>query len=158
MDQEINELYSIYYESPIGVIEIITDENSIISVLFVEKVKKSSQVKPIIMMHCYKQLKEYFDGDRKEFNLRISLEGTDFQKKVWKELMRIPYGDIVSYKDIAERIGNPKASRAIGNANNKNKLLIIVPCHRVIGSDGNLNGYKAGLQKKEHLINHEKVY
>ena len=154
-------IYNIYYKSPIGIIEIITDRKSLKSVLFVsdlKTMKRSSKVKPIIMLETYRQIKEYFDGKRKHFDLRISLEGTDFQKRVWNELMAIPYGEIVSYKNIAERIGNPKASRAVGNANNKNKLLIIIPCHRVIGSNGSLNGYNAGLQRKEHLIRHERVY
>lgn len=152
-------IYNIYYNSPIGLIEIVTDKKSLKSVLFVDHsttIKKSSEIKPMIIMETYKQMKEYFAGKRKSFDLRISLEGTEFQKNVWKELMSIPYGEIVSYKNIAERIGNPKASRAIGNANNKNKLLIVIPCHRVIGSNGSLNGYKAGLQIKEQLISHEK--
>lgn len=155
------EIYNIYYKSPIGMIEITTDRNSLKSLMFVNElrmIKKASKIKPIIMIETYRQIKEYFEGKRKCFDLRISLEGTDFQKRVWNELMTIPYGEIVSYKNIAERIGNPKASRAVGNANNKNKLLIIIPCHRVIGSNGSLNGYNAGLQRKEHLIRHERVY
>ena len=152
-------IYNIYYHSPIGLIEIVTEELVLKSVSFVDDqmdIRKSSKLKPMIMMETYRQIREYFDGKRKTFDLEISLEGTDFQKKVWTELMNIAYGEIVSYKDIADRIGNPKASRAVGNANNKNQLLIIVPCHRVIGSNGSLNGYKGGLQRKEQLIKHEK--
>lgn len=154
-------IYNMYCNSPIGIIEIITDKKSLKSVLFIDDLKimkRASKIKPMIMIETYKQIKEYFSGKRKSFDLLISLEGTDFQKKVWKELMNIPYGEIVSYKNVAENLGNPKASRAVGNANNKNKLLIIVPCHRVIGGNGNLNGYKAGLQRKEQLIKHEKVH
>lgn len=154
-------IYNIYYNSPIGLIEIITDSINLKSVLFVSDlmgIKKTSKIKPMIMMETYKQIKEYFDGKRKKFDLNISIEGTDFQKKVWMELMNTEYGEIVSYKEIADRIGSPKSSRAVGNANNKNKLLIIIPCHRVIGSNGSLNGYKGGLQKKERLINHERQH
>ena len=149
-------LYTLYFDSPIGVLEIKTDDDSLLSVFIVDKKKRSSRIIPSIIREAYKQLNEYFEGKRTQFNLRILLEGTDFQKKVWNQLLNIPYGQIETYKGIAEKVGNMKASRAVGNANNKNKLLIIVPCHRVIGSDGNLNGYREGVEKKEWLINHER--
>jgi len=98
------------------------------------------------------QLREYFSGERKKFNLPLDLEGTDFQKKVWKELQRIPYGKTISYKTLSEKIGNVKAIRAVGKANGQNPVAIIVPCHRVIGSDGNLTGYASGLDIKEKLL------
>ena len=150
-------LYTLYFDSPIGVLEIKTDDYSLLSVLIVGKKEKSSRVVPLIIRETYKQLNEYFEGNRTGFNLRILLEGTDFQKKVWNQLLNIPYGEINTYKGIAEKVGNIKASRAVGNANNKNKLLIIIPCHRVIGSDGKLNGYREGTDKKEWLINHERT-
>ena len=103
-----------------------------------------------------KQLDEYFAGNRKQFDIPIKLEGTDFQIKVWKELLKIPYGETCSYLDIAKRIGNPKASRAVGMANNKNKIIIIVPCHRVIGSNKKLVGYACGLEVKEKLLELER--
>lgn len=106
----------------------------------------------------YKEFLEYFEGKRKVFDFPFKFRGTDFQKKVWEELLKIPYGKIKSYKDIAISIGNPKACRAIGNANNKNPLLIVVPCHRVIGSSGDLTGYAAGLELKKKLLNLEKKY
>lgn len=149
-------LYILYFDSPIGIIEIQTNEDSLVSVSIVEKKKRSSKLIPFIIRESYEQLQEYFEGTRTEFNLRIYLEGTEFQKKVWNELLRIPCGEIESYKGVAEKIGNIKASRAIGNANNKNKILIIVPCHRVISSSGQLNGYKGGIENKQWLLNHEK--
>lgn len=99
---------------------------------------------------------EYFSGKRKKFDVSIVLEGTEFRKKVWKELMNIPYGETCSYKDIAIKIGNPKACRAVGGANNKNKIPIIIPCHRVIGTGGKLVGYAGGLHIKELLLENER--
>lgn len=152
-------IYIMYLDSPIGMLEITTDNKSIRSILFVdeENMKKPTKIKPMIMLKACRQLREYFYGIRKEFDLRIYLEGTEFQKKVWKRLINIPYGEIATYKEIAESLGNPKASRAVGNANNKNKILIIIPCHRVIGSDGSLNGFIGGVGKKEWLLNHENM-
>ncbi len=103
----------------------------------------------------YNQLLEYFDGKRKEFDVPYKMTGTDFQKKVWKALCDIPYGETRSYKDIAIAVGNPKASRAIGMANNKNPITVIVPCHRVIGASGKLVGYAGGLAMKEFLLDME---
>lgn len=148
--------YTFYFDSPIGVLEIKSDDHSLLSVTTADKKMKSCRIVPFIIRETYKQLNEYFKGARKEFNLRICLEGTDFQKKVWNQLLKIPYGQIDTYKGIAEKVGNIKASRAVGNANNKNKIIIIVPCHRVIGSNGNLTGYREGTEKKEWLINHER--
>ncbi len=99
-----------------------------------------------------KELEEYFRGERKKFDIEYELEGTEFQKKVWQALLTIPYGETRSYKDIAIAVGNPKASRAVGMANNKNHIAIIVPCHRVIGSNGKLVGYAGGLDVKEALL------
>ncbi len=106
----------------------------------------------------YWQLKEYFDGTRKEFDIPYELVGTEFQKKVWKELLKIPYGETISYKELAIRIGNERAQRAVGGANNKNKLAIIVPCHRVIGSNGSLVGYASGVDVKKMLLELEKSH
>ena len=119
--------------------------------------KKSYMLKETdLINNTRKQLDEYFAGNRKQFDIPIKLEGTDFQIKVWKELLKIPYGETCSYLDIAKRIGNPKASRAVGMANNKNKIIIIVPCHRVIGSNKKLVGYACGLDVKEKLLELER--
>lgn len=103
----------------------------------------------------FNQLKEYFAGTRKEFNIPLDLEGTDFQKKVWSELQKIPYGKTISYKRLAEKLGDVKAIRAVGKANGQNPVAIIIPCHRVIGSDGSLTGYAGGLDIKEKLLHLE---
>ena len=103
----------------------------------------------------YKEIFEYLNGERTAFDIPYELEGTDFQKKVWKELTRIPYGQTRTYKDIASAIGNKNASRAVGMANNKNPLMIIVPCHRVIGTNGKLVGYAGGLDMKKDLLDLE---
>ena len=105
---------------------------------------------------AYKQLLEYLDGNRKQFDLPYDLNGTDFQKKVWNQLAHIPYGETRSYKDIAIAVGNEKASRAIGMANHKNPITVIIPCHRVIGKSGKLVGYAGGLTMKEFLLHMEK--
>jgi len=113
---------------------------------------------PLPLKECVQQLNEYFAGDRKEFSLNLILDGTDFQKKVWNQLMKISYGTAVSYKDVAKAIRNDKAFRAIGSANGRNNIAIIIPCHRVIAHDGTLGGYGGGLGKKEWLLDHEKKY
>ena len=109
-----------------------------------------------LIKEAFLQLNEYLQGIRKEFDLPLNPRGTEFQKRVWKALLDIPYGETRSYKQIAETIGNPKAVRAVGMANNRNPLLIVVPCHRVIGANGKLVGYGAGLDKKEFLLQLEK--
>lgn len=112
---------------------------------------------PLIKMAA-KQLDEYFNGERQQFDFPLDLTGTIFQTKVWQELLKIPYGQTKSYKDIAAAINNPKAYRAVGMANNKNRIMIVVPCHRVISSDNKLTGYAGGLEKKEFLLNLEYKY
>lgn len=144
-----------YYESKIGLIKISADEDNVLGLDFVaEKDKEASESE--LLSETLKELHEYFKGKRKEFNLNLFLDGTDFQKKVWRELMKIPYGKVVTYGEVAKSIGNEKASRAVGNANNKNKIAIIIPCHRVIGVSGKLVGYAGGLWRKEWLLQHEK--
>jgi len=109
-----------------------------------------------LIKKTYTQLEEYFKGERQTFDIRLSAQGTDFQKTVWKELQKIPYGKTATYKDIAKNIGNKNASRAVGMANNKNPIAIIIPCHRVIGSNGNLTGYAGGINIKKYLLDLEK--
>jgi methylated-DNA-[protein]-cysteine S-methyltransferase len=109
-----------------------------------------------LIKEAYRQLSEYLKGERKGFDLPLLIKGTTFQQQVWKALLEIPYGETRSYKQIAVAIGNPKAVRAVGMANNRNPLLIVVPCHRVIGANGKLVGYGAGIEKKEFLLRLEK--
>ncbi|MDR0558801.1 MAG: methylated-DNA--[protein]-cysteine S-methyltransferase [Prevotellaceae bacterium] len=110
---------------------------------------------PAHVEKCIEELKEYFEGKRKKFTFPMKQQGSDFQHKVWNVLMDIPYGEVISYCDLAVRLGNPNIARAVGGANRKNKLWIAVPCHRVIGKNGDLTGYAGGLEIKRWLIEHE---
>jgi len=147
--------YKTYYNSNIGVLEIIGTQKGILSVSFLEEKSVTNVEIPHCLKECYSQIDDYFKGNRKKFSVKIQLKGTDFQKKVWKQLMKIPFGKTVSYKDIAVSVGNKNAVRAVGNANGKNRVAIIIPCHRVIGIDGELVGFGAGLWRKEWLLKHE---
>ena len=151
-------IYRAYYDSPIGILEITGTERAITGVRFVEKKTDPEPSIPLPLKVCCKQLYEYFVGDRKEFSVNLQFEGTEFQKKVWNQLLKIPFGTTVSYKDIAEAIKNGKAVRAVGSANGRNNIAILIPCHRVIAHDGTLGGYGGGLWKKEWLLDHEKKY
>ncbi|MFE6169225.1 methylated-DNA--[protein]-cysteine S-methyltransferase [Viridibacillus arvi] len=156
----MSNLYKLDYESPIGVLEIIGTDKAISSIMFSEKDRAVNNIQdktPIVLENCYDQFDEYFKGDRREFTFPIKYEGTNFQKTVWNALTSIPYGKTVSYTDIAVLIGNEKAIRAVGNANGKNKMSIVIPCHRIIGSNGKLTGYAGGLWRKEWLLQHEKT-
>jgi len=150
--------YKTYYDSPIGILEISGTKNGITGVHFVEKKIDPDPAIPLPLKDCCKQIYEYFVGDRKEFTLTLQLEGTSFQRSVWNQLLKIPYGKTVSYKNIAVAIDNEKAVRAVGSANGRNNIAIIIPCHRVIAHDGTLGGYGGGLWKKEWLLDHEKKF
>lgn len=151
----MDNIYKTYYHSPIGILEICGTEQYVKSILFTEKAEDEEYI-PNVLKECQKQLDDYFNGQRNEFSIEYRLDGTKFQKKVWSELTKIPFGQTSSYKDIAQSIGNINAARAVGSANSKNVLSIVVPCHRVIGSNGTLTGYAGGLWRKEWLLNHEK--
>lgn len=142
------------YDTPVGKLYIEAEEDFLTKLSFFELSGKRLET-PVIK-ETYGQLTEYFEGNRKTFDIPLKLEGTDFQKSVWHALMKIPYGKTVSYLDIARSAGNPKASRAVGMANNKNKIPIIIPCHRVIGKNGSLTGYAGGLEIKKKLLELEK--
>ncbi len=152
------------YHFEIGDMVIGEENEKIVLIEFLKDIKvkrkiinSSKKIETKEIKKAYIELKEYFEGGRKVFDIPIKLNGTDFQKKVWEELLKIPYGETKSYLDIAKSIGNPKACRAVGMANNKNKIIIIVPCHRVIGSNKKLVGYAGGLDVKEKLLNLEKA-
>ncbi len=149
--------YTGYIKVSAGIIKIICSEDYVLSVSFSDTIKENDKGSKVLDK-ALKQMNEYFSGERKKFDLPLYFEGTEFQKSVWNELRKIPYGTTVSYKDIAEGIKNEKAVRAVGNANNKNKIMIIVPCHRVIGKNGKLVGFAGGLDKKEFLLEHEKKF
>ena len=150
--------YNTYYKSPLGPLEITGRQGSILSVDFVEDMQPGDTDLPFCLKACRKQIDEYFSGKRKEFLLKLDPQGTNFQKMVWQQLEKISFGEVVSYGEIASIIGKPTACRAVGNANGKNPISIIIPCHRVVGSDGSLTGYGGGLWRKEWLIKHEKGY
>ncbi len=150
--------YKTYYKSPLGPIEIVGTQDNILSLNFVEDMMQRDAELPFCVKACLKQIDEYFKGKRKEFLLNLEPLGTDFQKRVWQQLRKISFGETVSYGDIANAIDNPNASRAVGNANRINPISIIIPCHRVIGSDGSLTGYGGGLWRKEWLLKHESGY
>lgn len=150
--------YKASYKSPLGAIEIIGMRDSIVSLEFVDEEQSSDLDLPFCLQACLKQIDEYFRGKRKEFSLKLDPSGTEFQKSVWRQLKKIPYGTVVSYMKIAAIIGKPNASRAVGSANGRNPIAIIIPCHRVVGSDGSLTGYSGGLWRKEWLIQHEKYF
>ena len=143
-----------YYKSPIGIIEIVIENNTLISLKISDKVEKSEKETDFIK-DVKMQLDEYFSGKRKIFNIKINLNGTEFQKKVWRELKKIPYGKTKSYSEIAAKIGNKNVQRAVGSACNKNPIMIIVPCHRVIQKDGSIGGFAYGSEIKQKLLNIE---
>jgi len=146
-----------HYSSPVGILEIIADDRVIteVSLLKNEPFMRMTSVYPIIKKACI-QLDEYFAGKRKKFDLPLSPKGTVFQQTVWKQLQEIPYGKTISYSQLAKSINNPKACRAVGSANGKNPVIIIIPCHRVIASNGGLGGYACGLDIKKQLLELEK--
>lgn len=150
-------VYKTYYSSPIGTVQIKGSLEGIISLYFIEQNIEHSDI-PECLKECVKQLDEYFKGIRKEFTVKLIIEGTEFRKKVWGKLLDIPYGETCSYIDIASAIGNRKAVRAVGGANHNNEISIIIPCHRVIGSNGSLTGYGGGLWRKEWLLKHEQEF
>jgi methylated-DNA-[protein]-cysteine S-methyltransferase len=145
-----------FINSPLGVLEIKGDEMGLDSVIFLNAEAISvSETVPKELKEAVSQLREYFEGNRSEFNLKLSPKGTDFQKRVWKKLEEIPFGKTTTYQQMANNLGDPKVIRAAASANGKNPISIIIPCHRVIGSDGSLTGYAGGLHRKKWLLEHE---
>ncbi len=148
-----------HLSSEIGTLEITATDKGIVSVYFAkENIRHQAQTAVTANKHtdqCKQQLHEYLNNQRQTFELTLNPTGTDFQQQVWQALLTIPYGQVASYADIAQQINNPKAVRAVGAANGKNPISIIVPCHRVIGANGTLTGYAGGLERKQWLLQHE---
>ena len=140
--------------SPLGITKIVGDENGVSEILVLSEGEISLEI-PKELMECVSQLQDYFDGKRTHFTLKLNPKGTDFQQKVWKGLLEIPFGKTMSYLELSKKLGDVKAIRAVASANGKNPLWIVVPCHRVIGSDGSLTGYAGGLWRKKWLLEHE---
>ncbi|MDC0760398.1 methylated-DNA--[protein]-cysteine S-methyltransferase [Brevibacillus sp. AG] len=152
-------IQTIDYASPLGVLEISGTEDGVCSILFTDRdepillEQEDNCHEPLLV--CQQQLDEYFSGKRQSFSVPLWMKGTDFQKSVWHTLTTIPYAHKITYTELAALIGKENAVRAVGNANGKNRLNIIVPCHRIIGSNGSLTGYSGGLWRKEWLLTHE---
>ena len=146
-----------YYDTDIGRIGIAEDGNFITNVFFENEELEDIKINETpLIKEAHKQIEEYLRGERKSFDLPISASGTEFQQRVWNALKTIPYGKTVSYKDIAIAIGNEKSCRAVGMANNRNPISIIIPCHRVIGANGSLTGYAGGIENKRYLLELER--
>ncbi|WP_299108042.1 methylated-DNA--[protein]-cysteine S-methyltransferase [uncultured Winogradskyella sp.] len=151
-------MHTCYIETPLGHAKIVGNENGIASVSILDTQEELSDTIPESLLDCVIQLKEYFNETRQTFDLKLNPEGTTFQKKVWNQLETIPFGKSISYLQLSKQLGDVKAIRAAASANGKNPLWIIVPCHRVIGSNGSLTGYAGGLHRKQWLLNHESDY
>ena len=153
-----------YFESPIGRL-LLTSDGTALTGLYMEPSRKAQctdgwleDVTVAPLSATVRQLTEYFEGTRREFDLPLRLQGTVFQQRVWRQLTEIPYGQTWSYGQLAERIDKPSASRAVGLANGRNPISILVPCHRVIGADGSLTGYGGGIERKRWLLVHEGLH
>jgi methylated-DNA-[protein]-cysteine S-methyltransferase len=147
-------LITSYFESPVGLFEI-TGNDQYISALQFKEFKREDENSNGVIEDCKEQLTEYFSGKRKVFDLPLAPEGTSFQKQVWNQLQKIPYSKTISYLQLARELGDEKKIRAAGTANGRNPIVIIIPCHRVIGSDGSLVGYGGGLWRKKWLLEFE---
>ena len=151
-------IYQKIVKAPIGDICILEENNKIIGLTLDNEKYCYTEKNTEILNETEKQLNEYFWGKRKKFNVPINPKGTEFQKQVWNELLKIPYGQTVTYKRIAQKIEKPNAARAVGMANHNNPIAIIVPCHRVVGSNSKLVGYAFGLEKKQFLLDLENKF
>jgi methylated-DNA-[protein]-cysteine S-methyltransferase len=147
-----------YIDSPLGTVAISGTKWHITGVNFVEH-EPDKKASPLPLLNtCATQLKEYFAGKRKQFSVPLLMDGSEFQVRVWQELQKIPFGHLISYEDLALRIRNKLITRAVGHANGQNKISIIIPCHRVVGKNGQLTGYAGGLWRKQWLVEHEQSY
>ncbi|WP_269240992.1 methylated-DNA--[protein]-cysteine S-methyltransferase [Flavobacterium limnophilum] len=143
-----------YIKTPLGIAKIMGDENGISVISILDKGDISATI-PVVLQESVSQLNDYFEGKRTDFTFKLNPSGTEFQQKVWKGLLEIPFGKTMSYLELSKQLGDVKAIRAVASANGKNPLWIVVPCHRVIGTDGSLTGYAGGLWRKKWLLEHE---
>lgn len=143
-----------YINTPLGIAKIVGDQDGV-SVISVSNEGEASATIPIVLQEAVSQLSDYFEGQRIDFTFKLNPSGTEFQQKVWKGLLEIPFGKTMSYLELSKKLGDVKAIRAVASANGKNPLWIVVPCHRVIGTDGSLTGYAGGLWRKKWLLEHE---
>ncbi len=145
---------TVYIKTPLGTARIIGDENGISTISVSDEGEISATI-PMVLQEAVFQLDDYFEGKRINFTFKLNPSGTEFQQKVWQELLEIPFGKTMSYLELSKKMGDVKAIRAVASANGKNPLWIVVPCHRVIGTDGSLTGYAGGLWRKKWLLEHE---
>lgn len=143
-----------YIKTPLGIAQIMGDENGV-SVISIADEGETSNIIPVVLQDAVLQLNDYFEGKRTDFTFKLNPAGTEFQQKVWNQLLEIPFGKTMSYLELSKKLGDVKAIRAVASANGKNPLWIVVPCHRVIGTDGSLTGYAGGLWRKKWLLEHE---
>ena len=151
----MNEYDTAFLKTPLGTAKIVGNRNGIVEISILDEVYPATENPAESLKECMVQLEEYFNGIRKIFSVKLNPSGTDFQKKVWAELLHIPFGKRISYMKQTLRLGDEKAIRAVASANGKNPIWIIIPCHRVVGSDGSLTGYAGGIWRKEWLLEHE---
>jgi methylated-DNA-[protein]-cysteine S-methyltransferase len=144
-----------FFKTPIGTAKIVGNQDGITEISVLNEKVESTQPIPSVLLECVKQLTEYFEGERRDFSIKLNPKGTDFQKKVWDELLNTPFGQRTTYMKQTLKLGNKKAIRAVASANGKNPIWIIIPCHRVVGTDGSLTGYAGGLWRKKWLLEHE---
>ena len=149
------EYFKTFLKTANHLLKIESNEYAIKAISFVKQIEDSSEFQPEILENAKLQLQSYFDGNLQSFNLKLDPEGTDFQKKVWDLLYKIPYGKTWTYADMANKLGDPKVIRAAASANGKNPVAIVIPCHRVIGTNGSLTGYAGGLENKRYLLDLE---
>jgi methylated-DNA-[protein]-cysteine S-methyltransferase len=149
--------YTTNYASPVGTLSITATASHVIEILFGEQPASIDSDFPDVLQRCTRQIDDYFQGVLTAFSVDLNPRGTEFQQRVWRQLEEIPYAETVSYGDVARSIGKPTACRAVGGANGRNPIPIIIPCHRVIGSSGQLTGYGSGIWRKEWLLEHEKM-
>lgn len=145
-------------KTPLGFTKIEGDQDGISAITVLNSEEKITDIIPEELEDCAIQLQEYFEGGRTQFDLKLNPSGTEFQKRVWDKLLEIPYGKTITYLDLSKHLGDVKAIRAVANANGKNPLWIVVPCHRVIGSDGSMTGYAGGIHRKKWLLEHESPF
>jgi methylated-DNA-[protein]-cysteine S-methyltransferase len=150
--------FTTYYQSPLGLLEITGDASEVDSISFERQAKSYQEKVPSLLYDCTRQLDEYFYGKRRNFDLPLKPQGTFFQSGVWNELQKIPFGEKISYLELSRRIGDEKSIRAVGAANGRNPIAIIIPCHRVIGINQKLVGYTGGLWRKQWLLEHEEKF
>ena len=147
-------MQTVFINSPLGITKIVGDENGISIISILQEGEVSAKI-PKELKEAVQQLQQYFEGKRSNFNFKLNPKGTEFQQKVWQGLLEIPFGKTMSYLELSKKLGDVKAIRAVASANGKNPLWIVIPCHRVIGTDGSLTGYAGGLWRKKWLLEHE---